>query len=109
MTSAKTTALCWLGGSILFFTMGEYLSKKYSLNPTGTRAIATIAIYMMGTICWLPSIRAMQNLTVLGTLWTLLGMTSTILVGMVGFKETITTTQGIGIGLALIAAVLLSL
>ena len=100
----KIVALCWLVGSVAFFTMGEVLSKRFSLSPGWGAGVAVIGVYAVGTALWLPAICAAQSLAVLGTIWTLMGMGSTVLIGVLMFGEPMSASQWVGITFAFIAA-----
>jgi drug/metabolite transporter (DMT)-like permease len=97
------TVICWLFLSALFFGVGEYLSKKWSLNPSVLMAGSLILMYVFGTLAWLPAILKGQSLSIVGTLC------MTLFIGLALFKEPITTTQIVGICFAFIAIIFLSL
>jgi hypothetical protein len=48
--------LVWLVLSAIFFAFGEYLSKKFALNPRFYYVVAVIVVYSLGTLAWLPAI-----------------------------------------------------
>ena len=103
------TVILWILLSVAFFGMGEYLSKKFALDPSVKLVCTIVPMYALGSLAWLPAIYKGQNLSTVGTIWNLLSLVITLMVGMVIFKETLTTTQLVGVCLAFVAIVLLSL
>ncbi len=103
------TVIAWLLLSVMFFGMGEYLSKKFALEPSIWLAMTIVPMYALGSLAWLPAIYKGQNLSTVGTIWNLLSLIITLIVGMVIFKEAITPMQYVGIGFAMVAIVLMSL
>jgi multidrug transporter EmrE-like cation transporter len=98
----------WLIVSALFFAMGEFLSKKFALEPKGFWVLLILASYTFGTLAWLPAILQKNQLSIVGTIWSVLSLLATILIGVLLFNEKISLTSGLGIFAALIAIVLLS-
>lgn len=68
-----------------------------------------VGIYALGTLSWLPALLHKNELAIMGTAWLLLATVATVVIGFFVFGETLSTLQWIGIGLALVALVLLSL
>ena len=100
-------ALAWLTISTMFFALGEYLSKKWGMNPGWLFALGIGLIYGFGSMLWLPALLHRNQLAVVGTFYALMGVIITIMIGLFVFNETITITQSIGLFLALIALGLL--
>ncbi|OGS36581.1 MAG: hypothetical protein A2293_00845 [Elusimicrobia bacterium RIFOXYB2_FULL_49_7] len=94
--------------SLVFFTLGEAASKMWANHPGFRWGAAVVAAYIIGSCLWLPAILSKNHLTSLGTLWNVGAMVGTILVGAVLFRETVSPIQWIGVGLAIVACVLLS-
>ena len=101
-------ALLLICGSLLCFGVGEYNSKLYALQPAYWRAAVVVLCYAVGSSFWLPAIRLVNQLTVLGTLWNIGAMLVTVAIGMIVFRETVTPSQSVGVVLALISCYLLS-
>jgi multidrug transporter EmrE-like cation transporter len=100
--------IVWLIISTLFFALGEFLSKKFSLNPKITYVIYILIIYSLGVLAWLPAILQKNQLSIVGTIWSVLSLLTTILIGVLVFKEKLEFTGVLGIILAFIAIILLS-
>ena len=101
--------IVWLIISALFFAVGEFLSKKFALGPKLVYVILILAVYSLGTLAWLPAILQKNSLSVVGTMWSVLSLLTTILIGVLIFKENLSTLGIIGIILAIIAIVFLSI
>jgi multidrug transporter EmrE-like cation transporter len=104
----KYTYLFWLFGSIIPFAVGEFLSKKFSLDPNPYLAFGVVLSYACGSALWLPAICQRQSLTIAGTIWAVLSVLATITVGTVVFGEHIGMCGKIGVLFALTAIILLN-
>ena len=102
-------AWIWLAISALFFAAGEYLSKKFSLEPGWMLTAIIVATYAGGTLTWLPAIYDKKTLAITGVIWLLFGLIATVGIGTVLFKEHLTVLQWVGIALAAAAVALLGL
>jgi multidrug transporter EmrE-like cation transporter len=71
--------------------------------------VAVILIYMVGSSLWMPAILLKNHLTTLGTLWNIGAVICTVVVGFFVFHEHVTAVQWVGVGLAFVSCVLLSL
>ena len=103
------TIILWLLLSTCFFAIGEYLSKKFALEPSIKLVCYIVPMYALGTLAWLPAIHKGQMLSTVGTLWTVLSMVMTIFIGLFIFHESLTTIQIVGICFAFVSVILLSL
>ena len=74
--------ILWLLLSVSFFAFGEFLSKKFAMNPTWVLGCIIPCIYALGSLAWLPAIFRGQSLTTTGTTWNVLSMIMTLIVGM---------------------------
>ncbi len=101
--------LVWLALSGVFFAIGEFLSKKFALNPKGVLIICILAIYSLGVLAWLPAILQRNQLSIVGTIWSVLSLLTTVLIGVLIFGERLSAIGIIGIIMAVMAVVLLSL
>ncbi|MGH7249464.1 MAG: hypothetical protein ACREGC_00660 [Minisyncoccia bacterium] len=102
-------AMVWLITSALFFAFGEFLSKKFALNPSFSYVALIVGIYALGTLAWLPAILQKNQLSIVGSIWSVLSLLATVLIGTLIFKEHLNTIGIIGIILAILAIALLSL
>ncbi len=101
--------IVWLVISALFFAAGEFLSKKFALNPKATWVICIFAAYSLGTLAWLPAILQKNQLSIAGTIWSVMSLIATITIGVVIFNEGISTLGVLGIVTAFISIILLTL
>jgi drug/metabolite transporter (DMT)-like permease len=92
--------------SMIFYSAGEYLSKLWSLNPSWLLFAAIYFIYPIGIICWLPALRMHGQLSALSTVWSVLAIITSVLMGVYLFGEVLETRQIIGIILAIVACFL---
>ena len=97
----------WLILSALFFAAGEFWSKKFALSPRFSYVILIVAIYSLGTLAWLPAILQKNSLIIAGAIWTILSLSTTILIGLYIFGEKLSLTGIAGIVVAFIAIILL--
>jgi drug/metabolite transporter (DMT)-like permease len=102
-------AYIWLVISAIFFGFGEYLSKRWGMQPTLGFAVITVCTYAIGTFAWLPALLHKNQLAIMGTAWLLLAMVATIGIGFFVFHEHLNGYQIAGVILAFAALVLLSL
>lgn len=100
--------IIWLLISALFFAVGEFLSKKFALNPKAVYVVFILVFYSLGVLTWLPAILQKNQLSIVGTIWSVLSLLTTILIGVLIFKEKLDATSFLGIILAFGAIILLS-
>lgn len=100
--------IIWLILSALFFAAGEFLSKKFALNPNFTLVVIIIITYSIGVLLWLPAILQKNQLSIVGVMWSMLSLLSTILIGVLIFGEKLSIIGIIGIIFAFISIILLS-
>lgn len=101
--------IVWLILSALFFAAGEYLSKKFALSPKITYIIFILIAYSLGTLAWLPAILQKNQLSIVGTIWSVMSLIATIAIGVIIFNEKLSTLGILGIAVAFISIILLSL
>ena len=100
--------IIWLVVSALFFAAGEFFSKKFALKPSFSVVIFILMAYILGTLAWLPAILQKNRLSITGTIWSIMSLLATVLIGVLIFKEKLSLIGIIGIMLAVIAISLLS-
>ena len=98
----------WVFISILFFAVGEYLSKRWALKPDVSGAVWAIVFYAIGSALWLPALLEKNELVLMGRLWLLMGTIASMAVGLFIFREQLTVINWVGVGLSIIALMLLS-
>jgi multidrug transporter EmrE-like cation transporter len=99
----------WLVVSALFFATGEFLSKKFALGPTWTTFVFILMVYLLGVLAWLPAIVQKNRLSIVGTIWSVLSLLATVLIGTVLFREKLGILGVVGVVTAVISVVLLSM
>jgi multidrug transporter EmrE-like cation transporter len=101
--------LIWLALSGVFFAAGEFMSKKFALNPRVTLVAGILVVYSLGVLAWLPAILQKNQLSIVGTIWSVLSLLTTVLIGILLFGEKLSLLGIIGIAAAVVAVALLSL
>ncbi len=104
----STPAFAWLLVSVAFFAVGEYFSKKFALGPSWQYVLLILTAYILGTLAWLPAILQKNQLSVTGTIWSVLSVLATISIGILIFKEHLNALQITGLILAIVALALLN-
>ena len=64
----------WLLISAVFFAVGEFLSKKFSLDPKINYVVLVLIAYSFGVLAWLPAILQKNQLSIVGTLWSVFSL-----------------------------------
>jgi multidrug transporter EmrE-like cation transporter len=100
--------LFWIFASAIAFACGEFLSKSHALDPRPVKLFAIFVAYNMGVFFWLPAIMQKKELAIVGTIWSVLSLMSTVLIGMILFNEKLNLHQGIGVILATASIIFLS-
>jgi len=101
--------IVWLIISALFFAVGEFLSKKFALEPKYAYVILILIAYSLGVLAWLPAILQRNSLSIVGTIWSVLSLCLTILIGTLIFREKVSAVGIAGMIAAVIAIILLSI
>ena len=101
-------AIVWLVISALFFACGEFLSKKFAIHPSVYLVVAVVVIDAISTLAWLPAILQKNQLSIVGAMWSVLSLLTTVLIGLIIFREHLNLTAILGIIFAFIAIGLLS-
>ena len=101
--------IIWLIISALFFAVGEFLSKKFALNPKISYVVFILLAYCVGTLFWLPAILQRNQLSIVGTMWSVFSLLATVLIGILFFSEKLSLAGFTGIIFAFISIILLSI
>lgn len=101
-------AFAWLLMSVVFFAIGEYLSKRWALKPGVGGAVLTVLAYAVGSLLWLPAILQRNQLVIMGRIWLLLATIGSMGVGLFIFHEKLSPVHWIGVALSIGALVFLS-
>lgn len=92
---------------LVFYSLGEYLSKEWEVKSTYFLAFGAIVSYSLGVMGWLMSLRAHGSLTILTTIFSVFGVVAGVFIGWWVFKEKVDILQWCGIVLAMISIVFL--
>lgn len=101
--------ILWLVASAVFFAIGEFLSKKFALSPKFLYVIFILIVYSLGVLAWLPAILQKNSLSIVGTMWSVLSLLTTVLIGVLVFREKLSMIGIAGIIMAMIAIIFLSI
>ncbi|OGG37944.1 hypothetical protein A2127_01005 [Candidatus Jorgensenbacteria bacterium GWC1_48_12] len=101
--------IIWLILSGIFFAIGEFLSKKFTINPSVTSVVIILLVYSVGVLCWLPAMLQKNQLSITGVMWSVLSLLTTVMIGVLLFGEKLNFIGTMGIITAFISIVLLSL
>lgn|ERR1035437_1244993 len=102
-------AWAWILISAIFFGIGEFVSKKFALNPGWTLFILFIAFDIISAAAWIPAIFEKNQLSATGVIWSIVSLMATVSIGILAFHEKVTLVQSIGLATGLVSVVLLSL
>jgi glucose uptake protein GlcU len=93
---------------IIFEAIADYFAGGYGEKGKLYFAVFAILFYVIGNISWLIAIRAGSGLTKGAIIFSVASAVMAVIIGLVVYKETLTTTQAIGVitGLISIALVL---
>ena len=98
----------WITISTILFAFGEFLSKKFSLNPGWTLFVLFLVVDIVSAAAWIPAIFEKNQLSVTGVIWSIVSLIATVAIGLLVFNEKLTPTQSIGMVLGFVAVILLS-
>jgi multidrug transporter EmrE-like cation transporter len=99
----------WIIISGLFFAAGEFLSKKFALNPGWGIFIFIILVDIASITAWLPAIFQKNELSTTGVIWSIVSLILTAAIGILLFGEKLTMIKILGFFLGAVAVALLSL
>jgi multidrug transporter EmrE-like cation transporter len=99
----------WLIISMVFYAGGEYLSKKFAMNPRFNTVILILIFYSLGVLAWLVALWRRDELAVVGATWATLSVLTTISIGIFIFGEKLSPLGLVGIITATVAILLLSI
>jgi len=99
----------WIALSAIFFALGEFISKKFALNPGWTLFVLFIIVDLISATAWLPAIFERSQLSTTGVIWSIVSVAATVLIGVLAFSEKLTLVQCIGLAFGFVSVVLLSI
>lgn len=95
--------------AMAFYGCGEYFSKLYANNPAAKIAWTAVCFYVVNAVIFLIAIERWNKLAILGTVWSIACMMTTLLIAVSIFNEPVTLSQKIGILLGVVSIALLSI
>ena len=101
-------ALIWFMVSMVFYFVGTYLSKLYSDLPTYFLFISSMIFFTIVSIFWMFLLKETNQLAVIGSIWSIVCLIIQVFIGVFLFKESLSATKWIGIGIGTISVILLS-
>ncbi len=99
----------WLFISMVCFGLGEYFSKQLATSLNTKTVIQVLVSYFLATLAWIPAIHRYNVISVVGVIWSVLSILITVILGLIVFKEPVTTFKVVGIILAILSVIFLSL
>lgn len=101
-------AWLWIVVSSVFFAFGEFISKKFALNPGWGLFLAFLVVDTISASAWIPAIFEKNQLSITGVMWSIVSLMATVLIGLLVFNEKLTLVQSIGIMFGMVSVILLS-
>ena len=99
--------IVFLGLLIITEAIADIIAKEYQLHSGVIRFVGAIVAYVLANIFWLIALKDGAGLTQGAIIFSVGSAVLAIVIGLVLYKETITSMQMIGVALGLIAIVLL--
>lgn len=94
--------------AVAFEVIGDIYFKKWSVDNRNTLLYIGLLIYFIGTIFWAVSLKY-EYMSKAIPIFTILNLIVVILVGVLFFKEDLSTINKIGIGLGILSVFLLEI
>ena len=85
------------------------MSEKFALHPKFYYIVLLLAVDCFSVLAWLPAIFQKNSLSIVGTMWLVLSLLTTVLIGILIFGEKLSLIEIAGIILAIISVILLSI
>ena len=97
----------WFGICGVTFAIGEYVSKRWALQGGWHLVVIMTLAYGLGSLAWLPIIKAKTELARMGMMWMVVASVTTVAIGIIVFGEKLTGTQWLGVVLAVVSMLLI--
>jgi multidrug transporter EmrE-like cation transporter len=88
--------------------LGDFFAKYWSLHQRTIFYIIAIVGYLCSSIFYIPTLLR-QGLVVTSIIWSLISIVGFLFIGLVVFKEPLTTLQIVGVAFGVISLVILAL
>jgi multidrug transporter EmrE-like cation transporter len=105
--SMKIPLLILFAVSALFVGAGDYLAKKWSLQPGWSSSAGALACYFTSSFFYLLTLTR-KGLVVSCVIWSIASIIAFLFVGLVIYNETLTPLQTVGVVLGVISLLLLN-
>lgn len=92
---------------IITEAIADIVAKEYQLHSGAIRFIGAIAAYILANVFWLIALKDGAGLTQGAIIFSVGSAMLAIVIGLILYKETLTSMQMVGVALGLIAIVLL--
>ena len=92
---------------ILFELVADVLSKEWSLHGNWIRWTGAILGYIIANVFWLFALKGGSGLAKGAVIFSIASAIIAVLLGVILYKESLTTIQLIGIGIGIISLVLI--
>jgi len=106
--SEKIPLALLFGISALFVGAGDYLAKRWSLEPGWGLLFATLGCYLSSSFFYLQTLLR-KGLVVSSIIWSIASIVAFLFVGLVVFHETLSNVQLAGVITGIISVLLLSM
>ena len=87
--------------------LGDFFAKYWSLHQRTIFYVIAIVGYLCSSVFYIPTLLR-QGLVVTSIIWSLISIIGFLFVGLVIFKETLTTLQMVGVGFGVVSLVILA-
>lgn len=94
--------------AVLLEVAGDIFFKKWSLENKNVLLITGLVIYFIGTFFWAVSLKY-EYLSKAISVFAVLNLIIIVLIGLVLFKENLSLTNKIGIGLGILSIILIEI
>ena len=95
-------------GGVLLEVIADILFKIWAIQSKSIYLSLGLAIYVTGTILWAYSLK-FELLSKAISIFTICNLIAVILVGVIFFKEDVSTLSKVGIGLGIVSVILMQL
>lgn len=108
MDTAKIIFFVLIGVAVILEIIADIMFKSWSASNNNIVLVIGLAIFLVGTVFWAFSLRH-EYLSKAIAIFTILNLVVISLVGVLYFKENLSTTNKIGIALGVVSVILLEL
>jgi multidrug transporter EmrE-like cation transporter len=88
--------------------VGDTIIKYWTGNQKDWMVVIVFIFYTLSGLLYFPTLLN-ENLTTATVIWSILSLVGSVLVGLLVFRETVSTIQGIGIMLGILSVILIKI